>query len=92
MHQDEHGAARGAGQGLLHPGGHRREVSSSGRGHGCGDEPERGLGHTGSGLHGWECVGEGREDYPELYRGGEQNGLEKILIYESDLFDPVSNH
>ena len=39
VHQDEHGAAGGAGQGMLHPGGHRREVSSSGRGHGRGDEP-----------------------------------------------------
>ena len=56
LHPHLHRAPRGAGQGLLHSGGHRRRPPAAGRGRGCGDEPERRPWPARAQLRGRECL------------------------------------
>ena len=73
-------AARGPGQGLLHPGGHRREVPPPGGRHGGLHERRRRPRHARSQLRGRKRLHQGREDHPILHRRGEQDGLAEVLI------------
>ena len=79
LHPHEHGTAGGAGQGMLHPLRDRYEGTAPGGGHGDGNGEERKerRRNTCAGLYGHQCVGQGRENHPELYRRGQQDGMEK---------------
>ena len=80
MHQDLYRAPGGPRQGVLHPGGHRRALAAAGRGHRRGDEPQRGRRHPGAELHRRECLDQGRQAHSVIHRGGQQDGMEEILI------------
>ena len=71
VHPHQHGAPGSAGQGRLHPRGHRYGEPASGGGHGGGDEPKRRPRHSRAGLCGGERLHQGREDHPELHRRGQ---------------------
>ena len=79
MHPHQHRAAGSAGQGRLHPRGHRYGEPPAGGGHGSDHEPERRPRHSRAGLCGGECLQQGREDHPELHRRGQQDGVAEGL-------------
>lgn len=79
MHPHEHGAPGSAGQGRLHPRGHRHGEPFEGGGHGGGDEPEWRLRHSRAGLCGRKRLHQGRENHPELHLRGQQDGVAEGL-------------
>ena len=79
VHQDLDREARGPRQGLLHPRRHRRALAAAGRGHGRGDEQERGRWDPRAGLHRRERLDEGRQAHSVVHRGRQQDGMEEIL-------------
>ena len=89
MHQDLHREARGPGQGVLRPRGHRPEVTAAGRGHRRGDEPQGGPRNTRPGLYRHQRLNKGGQAHTELHQRRQQDGLEKILRYERIVSDDV---
>lgn len=91
MHQNLHREARGPGQGVLRPRGHRPEVTAAGSGHRRGDEPQGGPRNTSARLHRHQRLYKGRQAHTELHQRRQQDGMEKILRHESDFFNSIAN-